>query len=82
MAMTLARIDHVLHLDVLIRLVGEGQDARAIGDAVVQLADAVDVFLIVGAGRHDHGGRLVQHGLDGAATALDHRRVVARSWSG
>ena len=52
-AITLADVDHVVDADPFVGLVGQVEDARAVGDAVVQVADAGDVLLVVGAGRDD-----------------------------
>ena len=49
----LGRGHQVVDRHELVGLVGEVEDARAVGDAVVQVADAGDVLLVVGAGRAD-----------------------------
>ena len=38
--------DHVVDADVLVGLVGQVEDAGAVGDAVAQAADTVDVLLV------------------------------------
>ena len=53
MAITLADSDHVVDADPFVGPVREVEDAGAVGDAIVQLADAGDVLLVVGAGRDD-----------------------------
>ena len=49
----LRRFDHVGDADPLVGPVGEVENARAVGDAVVEVADAGNVLLVVGAGRDD-----------------------------
>ena len=60
-AITLAAVEHVVDADIFVGLVREIEDARAVGDAVLQPADAVDVLLVVGAGRHHIFGRQPEH---------------------
>ena len=57
-------VDHRGHFDVFIGLMGQFQDTGAVGDAVFQMADAVDVFLIVTAGGHDVFGGFAKGCLD------------------
>ena len=52
-AMTLAESIISSTADIFVRLVGQVEDARAIGDAVLQLADAVDMLLVIGTRRND-----------------------------
>jgi hypothetical protein len=47
------RIDHVLDPHILVRLVRQIENAGSIGDTVFQAAYAVNMFLVVGAGRDD-----------------------------
>ena len=72
----LGAVEHVLHADPFVGLVGEVQQAGTVGDAVVQPADAVDVLLVVGAGRDDIVGLPGQHPLDGGGGGADHRGVA------
>src|ERR1700727_3808445 len=48
-------IHHILDQHVLVRLMGQVENSRAVGNAVAQLADAIDVLLIVGAGNSRPG---------------------------
>ncbi len=57
----LRAVRHVLNADPFIGLVGKVQKAGPIGDAILQAADAVDMFLVVSAGTDDIIGHLTQH---------------------
>uniref|UniRef100_A0A0N4Z2S7 Ketoacyl_synth_N domain-containing protein n=1 Tax=Parastrongyloides trichosuri TaxID=131310 RepID=A0A0N4Z2S7_PARTI len=61
----LGRVGHVVDADPFVGLVRQVEHAGAVGDAVFQPADAVDVLLVIGAGRADELGLLPQHSLDG-----------------
>ena len=45
----LRAFNHVIDADPFVGAMGEIQDARTVGDAVMQIADAGDVLLVVGA---------------------------------
>lgn len=47
----LGTVDHVLDPDPFVRLMRQVQQARPIGDAVLQPPDPVDVLLVICAGR-------------------------------
>src|SRR6202046_5831084 len=49
-------IHHILDQHVLVRPMGQVENSRTIGNAVAQLADAIDVLLVVGTGRTDTFG--------------------------
>jgi hypothetical protein len=57
-------VEHGGDFDVFVGLVGEFKDAGAVGDAVFQAADAINVFLIVGARRDHIFGGFAKDGLD------------------
>src|SRR3546814_12884650 len=59
---------------ILVGLVGEVEDAGAVGDAVFELPHAHDVLLVVGAGGDDLRGRPAEHLLDGGGNGPHHRR--------
>jgi len=44
---------HIVNADIFIRFMRQFQNGRPVGDTAFQFADAVDVFLIVGAGAGD-----------------------------
>ncbi|MEZ5836255.1 MAG: hypothetical protein R3D03_11025 [Geminicoccaceae bacterium] len=50
-------MDKVFYDHIFIGLVSEIGDARTIGDAVMQVADAADVLLVVGPGEQMISGR-------------------------
>ncbi len=72
----LRRIHHVVDADILVGLMREIEDPRPIGDAVVQMADAGDVLLVVGAGRDDVLGVLAEDRAGRLGDAQPDRRVT------
>ncbi len=73
--MTLAEFTIVGDPHIFVGLVGEIEDAGTIGDAVAQLADPVDVLLVVGARRAADLRGLAQHLLDRVAGHPHHRAI-------
>src|ERR1700722_8569955 len=71
-------IHHILDQHVLVRLMGQVENSRTIGNAVAQLADAIDVLLVVGAGRTDKFGLAAQHALNRGRGAARDRPVAIR----
>src|SRR5271155_995467 len=71
-------IHHIVDQYVFVRLVGKVENARAIGNAVAQLTDAIDVLLIVGAGRADEFGLSAHHALNRGGGAARDRAVAIR----
>ena len=72
----LGGIEHVVDADIFVGLVGEIEDAGAVGDAVLEPADAVDVLLVVGAGRDHVFGLQAEHLADRLGDGADDRRVA------
>ena len=54
----------------------EVEDAGTVGDAVAQMADAVDVLLVVGAGRADDRRLTAEHPAHGFRGGAHHRPVA------
>jgi len=46
-------IEHILHADILVWLMGQLQKPRAVGDAILQFANTINVFLVVSSGTYD-----------------------------
>ena len=66
---------HVVDADRFVRLMGEIELARPVGDAGDAGGEAGDVLLIVGAGRGDVGRRPIEDPVDPVIEGADHRRV-------
>ena len=78
----LGGIHHVVDVDIFVRLMRQIENARAVGDAIVHAADAVDVLLVVSAGRDDIFRRTPKHRLDRRGDRVHDRGLAGRSWSG
>src|SRR6267142_6619627 len=52
---------HVVDDDVLVRFVSKIEEAGSVGDAFLQLADTIDMFLFIGAGSADELGIATRH---------------------
>src|SRR3984957_8687099 len=71
-------IHHVLDHHVFVRLMGELENSRTIGNAVAQLADAIDVLLIVGPRRADKLRFAAHHALNRRGGAARDRTIAVR----
>src|SRR3984957_899620 len=72
----LGGVDHVLDHHIFIRLMRQIENSRSVGDAIAQLADAIDVLLIVSAGRTNELGLAAEHTADGRRGAAGHGAIA------